>query len=312
MVGMEGSSGIAKGLGLLLLAGGLGSCTALNTPARNDNGLRVRGAGATFPAPLYQRWFTHLLVREGLAISYEPRGSGAGLAQLGAGLVDFAGSDRPAPSGPWVQIPMTAGAIALAYNHPGCHLQLKPQQVRQIFAGTIRNYSQLGCSPRPIRVMVRSDASGTTANLLNFLGLGPRSWHTETASGVAGNDGMATGLAQQPGGFGYLETVFLHGRSNLQAVAIQNATGQFVQPTSAEVNRALAKIDHPQEGYPIVSLSWVMAPQKGLGPKAAVLRQALAFGLSDQGQLEAKQLGYGAMPAGLLKGARYELGRIQP
>ena len=309
---MGGRSGIAKGLGLLLLAGGLGSCTALNTPARNDNGLRVRGAGATFPAPLYQRWFTHLLVREGLAISYEAGGSGAGLAQLEAGLVDFAGSDRPDPSGPWVQIPMTGGAIALAYNHPGCQLQLKPQQVRKIFAGTIRNYSQLGCAPRSIGVTVRSDDSGTTANLLNFLGLSPRDWHTGTARGVVGNDGMATALAQNPGGFGYLETVFLHGRSNLQPVAIQNANGQFVQPTRSEVNRALEHIDHPQAGYPIVSLSWVMAPQKGLGPKAAVLRQALAFGLSDQGQLEATELGYGAMPAGLLKGARSELERIQP
>jgi phosphate transport system substrate-binding protein len=234
------------------------------------------------------------------------------MAQLEAGLVDFAGSDRPDPSGPWVQIPMTGGAIALAYNHPSCHLRLKRQKVRQIFAGTIRNYSQLGCSPRPIRVMVRSDDSGTTANLLNFLGLSPRGWHTETASGVVGNDGMATGLAQHPGGFGYLETVFLHGRSTLQAVAIENATGQFVQPTRSEVNRALDHINHPQTGYPIVGLSWVMAPQKGLGPKAAVLRQALAFGLSDQGQLEARELGYGAMPAGLLKDARDELERIQP
>jgi len=247
-----------------------------------------------------------------LAISYEAGGSGAGLAQLEAGLVDFAGSDRPDPSGPWVQIPMTGGAIALAYNHPGCQLQLKPQQVRKIFAGTIRNYSQLGCAPRSIGVTVRSDDSGTTANLLNFLGLSPRGWHTETASGVVGNDGMATALAQNPGGFGYLETVFMHGRRNLQAVAIQNATGQFVEPTRSEVNRALANIDHPQAGYPIVSLSWVIAPRKGLGSKAAVLRQALTFGLSDQGQLEARQLGYGAMPAGLLKGARFELEKIQP
>ncbi len=309
---MEGGSGIAKGLGLLLLAGGLSGCTALDTPSRNDARLRVRGAGATFPAPLYQRWFTHLLVREGLAISYEAAGSGTGLAQLGAGLVDFAGSDRPAPSGSWVQIPMTTGAIALAYNHPGCQLRLKPQQVRQIFAGTIRNYSQLGCVPRSIGVTVRSDDSGTTANLLNFLGLSPRDWHTGTARGVVGNDGMATALSQNPGGFGYLETVFLHGRSNLQPVAIQNANGQFVQPTRSEVNRALAKIDRPQAGYPIVSLSWVMAPRKGLGPKAAVLREALAFGLSDQGQLEASELGYGVLPAGLLKGARFELEKIQP
>ena len=100
-----------------------------------------RGAGATFPAPLYQGWLTQLYVGEGLAISCEAGGSGDGLAKLGAGLVDFAGCDRPDPSCPWVQIPITAGSIALAYNHSGCPLRLKRQQVRQIFAGTIRNYS---------------------------------------------------------------------------------------------------------------------------------------------------------------------------
>ncbi|MFZ9217253.1 MAG: substrate-binding domain-containing protein, partial [Vulcanococcus sp.] len=111
----------------------------------------VQGAGATFPAPLYQRWFTHLLVRKGLTIGYEPMGSSEGEDQLDQGLVDFAGSDRSAFNGTqtsltpgrWLRIPMVAGAIAVAYNNPDCRLRLSRDQLRQVFAGQIKTFKAL-------------------------------------------------------------------------------------------------------------------------------------------------------------------------
>ncbi|MEN9767773.1 MAG: Synechococcus phage, partial [Cyanobacteriota bacterium] len=113
---------------LVLLAG----CTSVEAPPRVAPAPSVQGAGATFPAPLYQRWFTHLLVRKGLTIGYEPMGSCEGEDQLDQGLVDFAGSDPSTfngtqtslTSGRWLRIPMVAGAIAVAYNNPDCRLRL--------------------------------------------------------------------------------------------------------------------------------------------------------------------------------------------
>ena len=291
----------------------LSSCVQQLRPGAEGQSPPVSGAGATFPAPLYQRWFSHLLVREDLSISYRPTDSASGERQLNAGQVDFAGSDRPRLLGQWFEIPTTAGAIAVAYNHPGCELRLNSEQLRQIMAGAIKNYSQLNCAPAPLQVVVRGDSSGTTANLLQYIQVdAEQPWHLASARSVDSNEEMATALMQLPGAIGYLDTVFLQGRFRLRAAELKNAAGRFVPPDAAAIDLALQQWPQPREGYPLVTLTWLLVPKTGLGRKAAVIKQALAYGLSPAGQQEARSLGYAPLPRLLQQQAIASIGVIQP
>ena len=301
---MTRAPGLLLGLALAALPG-----CALQAPMPR---VEVRGAGASFPAPLYQRWFTHLMVRQGLNLDYIAVGSLEGERQLAAGLVDFAGTDRRPEQLPGLSIPMTAGAIAVAYNHPGCRLALNREQLRAIFAGRITNYSQLGCRSLPIQLVVRSSGSGTTANLLRFLQVPEQGWHGGSALPAKSNDAMATLLAQRHGAIGYLETVFLVGRHRLQAAAIENSLGTAVLPLPEQVYRALRQWPEPTDGYPLVSPSWVLLPRTGLGQKAPVLQAALRYGLSAEGQKQVKTLGYAPLPQRLQTEALALIEEIRP
>jgi phosphate transport system substrate-binding protein len=297
-------------LGLALSA--LPGCSLLQAPPEPSPRVNLRGAGASFPAPLYQRWFTHLRVRQGLNLDYRAVGSLEGEHQLAARLVDFAGSDRRPDQLPWLAIPMTAGAIAVAYNNPGCRLTLNREDLRGIFSGSITDYSQLGCRPLPIQVVVRSSGSGTTANLLRYLQVPQQGWHGASALLAGGNDAMATQLAQRQGAIGYLETVFLVGRHRLQAAAIENEVGVSVLPRPDQVKRALSQWPEPREGYPLVSPSWVLIPQTGLAQKAVVLQRALRYGLSPAGQKQVQTLGYAPLPRQLREQAKILIEEITP
>ena len=291
----------------------LSGCTWLQSPPSPSGRVELRGAGASFPAPLYQRWFSHLLVRRDLPIDYASVGSLDGERQLEAGLVDFAGTDRLPPGPiPWAAIPMTAGAIAVAYNHPGCRLRLRREQLAAVFAGTIRNFAQLGCPALPIQVVVRSSGSGTTENVLAYLQKPDRNWHSSAALSAPSNEAMATLLTQRPGAIGYLETVFLVGRHRLQPAAMENSSGAYVLPSTDQVDRALALWPEPKEGYPLVSPSWVLVPKTGLGQKAPLLQQALRYGLSAEGQQEVKTLGYAPLPGRLQEQAKAMVEEITP
>lgn len=273
----------------------------------------VLGAGATFPAPLYQRWFSRLLVRERLSIRYTPINSAAGEQQLLAGQIDFAGSDFPATRADWIQIPTTAGAIAVAYNHPGCRPRLNPEQLRKILAGVIHDFSQLNCTPSPLRLVVRSDRSGSTAHLLNYLNLSTsQPWHVSSARVVYSNEAMATTLMQQEGSLGYLDTVYLQGRFKLRTAELRNQDGRFLPPDAAAVDLALRQWPEPRQGYPLAVATWLLLPKSGLGRKAAVMKQALAYALSPSGQQEARILGYAPLPASLLNVAQNGINTIQP
>ncbi len=140
----------------------LAPTTAFAGPALN-------GAGATFPAPLYSRWFQDYASSTGNRVNYQSVGSGAGIRQFVAGTVDFAASDEPiSPKDVSkvkrgvIQFPATGGTIAVAYNKPGCKLQLTQKQTVEVFQGQIKDWKELKCSAGPITVVHRSDGSGTT------------------------------------------------------------------------------------------------------------------------------------------------------
>ena len=293
----------------LLMAG----CTAQPGSGGDAAITPALGAGATFPAPLYQRWFSHLLVREQLSIRYTPINSAAGEQQLMAGQVDFAGSDFPAARADWLHIPTTAGAIAIAYNHPGCNLRLDPDQLRKILAGVINNFSQLNCKPAPLELVVRSDRSGSTAHLLNYLNLkSNQRWHVSSARVVQSNEAMATALMQQDGSLGYLDTVYLQGRFKLRTAALLNGAGRFLPPDAGAIDHALRQWPQPYQGYPLALPTWILLPKTGLGRKATVIKRALAYGLSPSGQQQARMLGYAPLPAQLISIAQDAINTIQP
>jgi phosphate transport system substrate-binding protein len=311
-------------VGLSLTLAACGGTTTLN------------GSGASFPAAIYQRWFKDL-ADKGVRVNYQSVGSGAGVRQFISRTVDFAASDVPmkaeeiakVPQGV-VQIPMTAGAIAVAYNHKGCDLQLTQPQLVDVFLGKINNFSQLGCAAKPIKVVFRSDGSGTTSNFTAHLAAISPAWKSEvgagknvkwpTGIGAKGNEGVAAQLTQVDGTIGYVEAAFV--KEPLQAAAISNASGQKVKPTLASEQEALAAIDlgpeltgsnpNPTKGYPIVTFSWILLYKGGNGPRLEALNKVFSHSLSDEAQAMAPDLGFISLPADVLAKSRLALGSIKP
>ncbi|MBM5794412.1 MAG: phosphate ABC transporter substrate-binding protein PstS [Cyanobacteria bacterium K_DeepCast_0m_m1_088] len=294
----------------------------------------LAGAGASFPAAIYQRWFQEL-AGQGVRVNYQSVGSGAGVRQFTAGTVDFAASDAPMKddeiakvSRGVLQIPMTAGAIAVAYNNAGCDLKLSQQQLADIFLGKITNYGQLGCADKKITVVHRSDGSGTTYNFTKHLAAISDAWKNgpgtsktvawPTGVGAKGNEGIAAQLNQVEGGLGYVESAYVKGK--LQAAALTNASGEVVKPNSASEREALASINlgpnliggnpNPMKGYPIVTFTWILAYQNGNGTKAELLKKAFNFMLSEQAQAQAPALGYVTMPAPVIEKAKAAVAKI--
>jgi phosphate transport system substrate-binding protein len=296
----------------------------------------LNGAGASFPAPIYQRWFQDL-AGQGLRVNYQSVGSGAGVRQFQSRTVDFAASDVPmkaeeiakVPQGV-VQIPMTAGAIAVAYHHKGCALSLSQAQLVGIFQGKIKDYSKLGCAPGPIKVVVRSDGSGTTANFTAHLAAIDPTWKKEVGAGKSvpwpvgtaakGNEGVAAQLNQVDGALGYVEAAFV--KAPLQAAALTNAAGQTMKPTLQSEQEALASIDlgpdltgsnpNPAAGYPIVTFSWILLYKAGNGARLDTLNKVFAHTLSEPAQALAGSLGFISLPPAVLEKGRAVLSTIQP
>ncbi len=322
-----------KALTLTALAavagGGVGVATAQST--------NLNGAGATFPAPIYQRWFADLAASGGPKTNYQSVGSGAGIRQFVAGTVDFGATDEPITAAQAakvkrgvVQFPAVGGTIAIAYNKPGCDLKLTQQQAADVFLGTINDWKQLKCGSGKITVAHRSDGSGTTYAFTNSLaafsptfkskvGVG-KSVNWPVGVGGKGNEGVAGVLSTTPGSIGYVNQSFVKGV--LKAAAVQNKAGKFVKPDfksgSAALNgitldKDLAGEDPNPAGaqsYPISTLTWILAYKTGNGAKAADLREAFAFMLNNKSQGLADNLGYVPLRGDILKKAKAAIANV--
>jgi phosphate transport system substrate-binding protein len=298
-------------------------------------GPTINGAGASFPAPIYQRWFQDYSTQSGNRVNYQSVGSGAGVRQFIAGTVDFGASDEPIKASEVakvkrgvVQIPMVGGTIAIAYNKPGCNLKLTQKQVVDIFSGRITDYKQVGCSAGPMRVAYRSDGSGTTFAFTNSLdafggwkpGVG-KSVKWPTGIGSKGNEGVAGTIKTAPGAIGYVNTGFVKA-NKLQAAAIQNKSGQFVLPTAKSGAITLNNItldsnlagENPNPtasgAYPIATLTWILAYKSGNGAKTGDIQKALNYALSGKAQSIADDLGYVPLSGSILNKARIAVKRI--
>jgi phosphate transport system substrate-binding protein len=285
----------------------------------------LNGAGASFPAPIYQRWFKDYADKTGNQVNYQAVGSGAGVRQYKAGTTDFGASDKAVSdsklagiSRPMVQIPMTGGAIAVAYNKPGCDLKLTQIQLAKIAYGTIQNWSEVGCGSGKMTWVHRSDGSGTTAGFTNSLsafspywdirvGRGKSvRWPGSNAVGAKGNSGIAGVIKNTPGAIGYLNYGYVKG--SFQQAAIQNKAGNYVRANAETSAAGLSqiKLDSKLRGtdanpaganaFPIVSLTWILAEP---GHKTDDVKAALRYMLSEEAQGKSDSLGYVPLPEDL-------------
>lgn len=303
-------------------AGLFAAATAFSAPSPAQT--RLDGAGATFPAPIYERWFKDLAADGGPQVNYQATGSGTGVKLFTNNDVDFGASDSAMDDAKVakvrrgvVQIPMTGGAIAVAYNKPGCDLRLSQSQVVGIFMGTITNWSALGCAPGGITVAHRSDGSGTTAGFTKSLSAFSSAWKGKVGAGKTvewpvgvggkGNSGVAGLIWNKVGTIGYVNYGYVQ-RSGLQTAALRNKDGNYVKPSAATAAEGLSKIvlDDQLRGtdanpagansFPIVSLTWVLAYQTGNGSKLDALKRTFNYMLSDKAQAISDSLGYVPLP----------------
>lgn len=292
-------------------------------------GTTLNGAGATFPSPIYQRWFQDYSKFSGNRVNYQSTGSGAGVRQFIAGTVDFAASDEPIKASEAakvkrgvVQFPAVGGTIAIAYNKPGCTLKLTQNQLVSIYQGKIKTWNQLKCGTGPIAVVYRSDGSGTTFAFTNSLNAFDSSWKSvgkavgwHVGIGAKGNEGVSGTIRNTPGSLGYVNTGFAKA-NNMQVAALQNKAGKFVLPTASSGSVALNSIqldgslagEEPNPSasgaYPISTLTWILAYRNGNGNKTDELRSAFNYILSSKAQMLADDLGYVPLSGSILNKSR--------
>ena len=306
-------------LAAVAAGGTLVACGSAPESASTFTPQTLTAAGATFPAPLYQRWFQDYAAK-GHRVSYQAVGSGAGVRQFTAGTVDFGASDSAVkdskiPASGLVHIPMTGGAIVPAYNNPGCDAKMTQTQLADVFLGKITNWSTFGCADKSIRVVYRSDGSGTTKGFTNSLSAFSPEWKAKVGSnkavswpvgvGAKGNSGVAAQIKQVDGAIGYLNYGYVSG-GKFQQVALENKDGNYVIASAETSAAGLSKIvlDDKLRGadanpagenaYPIVSLTWILAYPEA--PKNAAVKDTLRYMLSEEAQSKSDSLGYVPLP----------------
>ena len=296
----------------------------------------INGAGASFPAPFYQRAFAGA-AGLGIKVNYQSVGSGAGVRQFVAGSVDFGATDEPIKASEAakvkrgvVQFPAVGGTIAVAFNKADCSgLKLTQKQVVDIFLGEIKTWDQLKCGKGKITVAHRSDGSGTTFAFTNSLSAFSSEWKSKVGEGKSvkwpvgvggkGNEGVAGVITNTPGAIGYINQAFVRGP--IKAAAVQNKAGKFVMPTLAGGAAALNNItldsrlagEDPNpagdKSYPITTLTWILAYEEGNSLKAGPIRKAMLY-LLGPAQSQADELGYVPLKGDILKKAKAAVAKI--
>jgi len=317
----------ALSIGLLSGIGFAAAATAQTT---------LNGAGASFPAPFYQRAFAGA-AGQGIMVNYQSVGSGAGVRQYIKESVDFGATDEPLKASDYakvkrgvVQIPTVGGTIAVAFNKADCKgLKLTQAQLVDIFLGEIKTWDQLKCGKGKLTVAHRSDGSGTTFAFTNSLSAFSSKWKSKVGEGKTvnwpvgvggkGNEGVSGILTNTPGSIGYVSRAYV--KAPLKSAAIQNKAGNFVLPDLAGGAAALNSISldanlagedpNPSsaKAYPITSLTWILAYKEGNSLKASPIRKALLY-LLGPGQSLADDLGFVPLRGDILKKAKAAVAKI--
>ena len=317
-----------------VLSGCGGAATQTETSA-----VKLQGAGASFPAPLYNKWFKeYSAAHQSVLVDYQSVGSGSGVKSVMDRTVDFGASDAAMKPEDMAKVdggvqlfPMTAGSIVLAYNLQGVDgLKLPRSAYPAIFLGKVARWNDPAIAlanpgvklpDLPINVVVRADSSGTSFVFSKHLSavsddfsktVGANTmpnWPAGTKS--KGNEGVTASIMSTPGSIGYIE--YGYARSQKMAMAmLENKSGKYVAATTESGQAALASVMLPDdmivwasdpevpEAYPIVTYTWLICYKNYPDKnKLQAMRDLLKFGLTD-GQKDAESLGYIPLPAGVV------------
>jgi phosphate transport system substrate-binding protein len=297
--------------------------------------MMINGAGASFPYPIYAKWFDeYAKVDPSVRFNYQSIGSGGGIKQILAQTVDFGATDGPmsdenlskAP-GKILHIPTVAGAVVVTYNLAGTpSLKFDGDAIAGIFLGQIKKWNDpklTALNPgaklpdQDIVVVHRSDGSGTTFIFTDYLSKVSGEWKQKvgnntsvnwpTGIGGKGNEGVSGQVKQTPGAIGYVELIYAI-QNKLPYAEVKNSAGQFVRPTVDSVTAAIATADIPddfrfsmtnppgKDAYPVAGATWLLVyEQQKDATKGKKLVEFLKWAMKD-GEKMAKDLDYASLP----------------
>lgn len=249
-----------------------GVLLAAATSVAAAQGADLTGAGATFPYPIYSKWFADYAAKTGVKINYQSIGSGGGIRQLTEGTVDFGASDAPMSDDeqaklktPVLHVPTVLGAVVITYSLPGVDkaLKLNGDVLAKIFLGQIVKWNAAPIAAlnpgvklpsNDILVVHRSDGSGTTYIFTDYLAAVSADWAKAPGKGKEvqwpvgiggkGNEGVAGQVKQTPFAIGYVELVYAR-QNKLPYASMQNAAGKFIEPSVEAVTAAAASAKLP-------------------------------------------------------------------
>lgn len=321
-----------------------GPASGTTVASTANSGQVINGAGATFPVPLYQKWFAEYGQKNGVQINYQPVGSGGGIKDITAKTVDFGASDAPmsdaelAKAPGVLHVPTVAGAVVVAYNVPGVptNIKLSGDVIADMFAGKIALWNDAritalnpgqGFPALKVVPIHRADGSGTTNIFTNYLSAVSPTWKAGPGMGKSvnwpggaaakGNPGVAALVQQTQGAVGYVELAYA-AQNKITFAQVRNAAGKFITPSVESTTAAATGVTLPPDfrkvivnttaaaGYPITGFTFLLVP-KDAKPQ---VKQFLTWALSD-GQKDAAGLLYAPLPPNVQKQAQAEVDTIQ-
>ncbi len=300
---------------------------------------KITGAGATFPYPIYSKWFTeYSAAHPGVEINYQSIGSGGGITQVTKGLVDFGASDMPmtdqalsASPIKLIHIPTVMGAVVPIFNVPGVDaVKFSPDVLADIYLGKISNWNDARIAKdnagaklpdQKIIVVHRAEGSGTSFIWTDYLSKVSKEWANGPGKGSSlnwpvgvagkGNEGVAGLVRQLPGAVGYVELIYaLQNKINFGEV--KNASGNFVKASIDGVTESAASVkEMPADyrisitnapganAYPISSFTYLLIPAKSADPSKGKVLKDMLSWILKSGESEASQLSYAPLPQGI-------------
>ena len=310
----------------------------------------LNAAGATFPYPIYSKWFNEFAKVHGVQINYQSIGSGGGIRQLQSGTVDFGASDMPLNDDqlkemgkPIIQFPTVLGSVVPAYNMPGVSGEIKftPEALTGIFLGKITKWSDKALSSanpglklpdQDIVVVHRSDGSGTTFVWTDYLSKISPEWKSKVGAntsvkwpvglGGKGNEGVAGLISQQPGALGYVELIYAL-QNKIPFGPVKNASGIFVRASLDTTTKAAAGTKVPpdfrvsitnasgKDAYPVSSFTYLLVPTQWQNQAKKDAMVKFLTWMLDHGEPMVTALDYAPLPKQVAEMERVKIKEIR-